>query len=120
MLFPPLGSISSSQGAIIPRKGDFFPVTVRNYEFTVLIQPQLEESARKALVERYAKAMEESGGTAPVINLWGLRTLAYEINRFREAYYVLYEGPIQTSDVAEMERTLNINENVLRYLFIAK
>ena len=67
-------------------------MTVRNYEFTLIIQPKLEDSVRDALIERYATAMTESGGTAPVINRWGLRTLAYEINRNREGYYVLYEG----------------------------
>ena len=95
-------------------------MTVRNYEFTLIIQPQLEESAREALIDRYTKAMTESGGTAPVVARWGLRTLAYEIKRFREGYYVFYEGPIDTAYVAEIERTLNINENVLRYLFVAK
>lgn len=39
-------------------------MSVRTYELTILIQPQLDEQARNALIERYAKVMEESGGAA--------------------------------------------------------
>lgn len=95
-------------------------MSVRTYELTILIQPQLDEQARNALIERYAKVMEESGGAAPTINRWGMRMMTYEINRFREAFYVLYEGPMDGTKIVDVERELNYNENVLRYLFVRK
>lgn len=54
----------------------------------------------------------------PTINRWGMRMMTYEINRFREAFYVLYEGPMDGTKIVDVERDLNYNENVLRYLFV--
>lgn len=94
----------------------------RIYELTVLIQPQLEEDARKKLVEQITTMITPGGGdeAKPTVSLWGNRTMAYEINNFREAYYVYFEGPMEGSKIRDIERQFTYNDDILRYLFVRK
>lgn len=94
---------------------------VKTYELTVLLQPQLAEDARKAVIERITNLVNNGNAESGVqVNHWGLRNLAYPINDFREAYYVYFEGPMQAQRVREIEREFNYIEDVVRYLFIRK
>ena len=95
---------------------------MRDYEVTIIIQPQLEESERNQLIERVSELLvpgadEESKPTA---NEWGLRRLAYPIRKISEGYYVLYEGSLDPTRIPEIERSMEYMEDVLRYLVIRK
>ena len=95
---------------------------MREYEVTVIIQPQLEEDERKELIERISEllvpgAKEEEKPTA---DEWGMRRLAYPILKFREGYYVLYEGELDAARIPEAERSMQYMEDVLRYLVVRK
>ena len=95
---------------------------MREYEVTIIIQPQLEESERNQLIERVSEllvpgATEE---TKPTADHWGLRRLAYPINKFTEGYYVLYEGSLDPSRITDIERSMQYIEDVLRYLVVRK
>lgn len=52
------------------------------------------------------------------IDLWGRMKLAYEIDKQREGYYVLYHADIAPAGIAELERNLQLAQNILRYLLI--
>ena len=69
---------------------------VRDYEVTVVIQPQLDEAERNQAIERLSNLLvpgsKEDG--ALTVNHWGVRQLAYTIRKFQEGYYVLYEAQI--------------------------
>ncbi|MDX1413604.1 MAG: 30S ribosomal protein S6 [Candidatus Promineifilaceae bacterium] len=95
---------------------------MREYEFTIIVQPQLEEGERDKLVENIGELLvpgadEESKPTA---NIWGMRRLAYPINKHTEGYYVLYEAEIDPSRIGEIERSVQYMEDVLRYLTVRK
>lgn len=94
----------------------------RIYELTMLIQPKLEEQARKQLIDEVVGmvAVGEDEASKPTISEWGMRTLAYEINDFREAYYVYFEGPMKRDQFREIERQFIYNDDILRYLFVRK
>jgi len=95
---------------------------VREYEVTVVIQPQLEEAERNQLIERLSNLLvpgsKEDG--ALTANHWGMRNLAYPIKKFQEGYYVLYEAQIDPTRIKDIERSMQFNEDVLRYLVVRK
>jgi small subunit ribosomal protein S6 len=95
---------------------------VREYEVTIIIQPQLEEADRAQLIERISGilAPEASEEDKPVVDEWGMRRLAYPIERNKEGYYVLYEATLDPTRISEIERTLQYIEDVLRYLVVRK
>ena len=94
---------------------------MRDYEVTVIVQPQLEETERNQLIERIAEILVPGKKEEDLtVNHWGLRRLAYPIEKFEEGYYVFYEANIDPSSLTEIERTMRYIEDVLRYLVIRK
>jgi len=95
---------------------------VREYEVTVVIQPQLEEAERNQLIERLSNLLvpgsKEDG--ALTANHWGMRNLAYPIKKFQEGYYVLFEAQIDPTRIKDIERSMQFNEDILRYLVVRK
>jgi len=95
---------------------------VREYEVTVVIQPQLEEAERNQLIERLSDLLipgsKENG--ALTANHWGVRQLAYPIRKFQEGYYVLFEAQLDPTRIRDIERSMQYNEDVLRYLVVRK
>ncbi len=95
---------------------------MREYEVTVIIQPQLDEPERTQLIERLSNLLvpgsKEDG--ALTANHWGVRQLAYPIKKFQEGYYVLYEAKIDPTRIKDIERSMQYNEDVLRYLVVRK
>jgi len=95
---------------------------VRDYEVTVVIQPQLDETERNQAIERLSNLLvpgsKEDG--ALTVHHWGVRQLAYTIRKFQEGYYVLYEAQIDPTRIRDIERSMQYNEDVLRYLVVRK
>ena len=91
---------------------------MNTYELVYIIDPAVEESARKELIERYNTLIEQNGGKVDKVDEWGKRTLAYAINYKTEGYYVLVNFSAEPELPHEIERNLQINENVLRYQIV--
>ena len=89
------------------------------YEMIYIIDTGLEEAARKELIEKVSALIEKNGGEIEKVDeTWGKRRLAYAIDYKTEGWYVLvtFKAPVELP--RELERNLQINENVLRYLVI--
>lgn len=88
------------------------------YEHVFVARQDLTQQQIEQLVEQYKTLLAENGAKVERVEHWGLRTLAYRINKSRKAYYVLMniDGPSAAIDA--MERQMRINEDVLRYLTI--
>ena len=86
------------------------------YETVFMSRQDLTEGQVKDLTDKYAKVITDQGGKILKTEQWGLRTLAYKINKARKAHYTLveFEGP--GSAVIELERLLRIDEDVMRSL----
>ena len=94
---------------------------MQDYELTLILKSQLEEGARNELIERVnGWLVPEEGAEKPVVNHWGQRRLAYEINKNREGYYLLIETKLDGGRISDIEQNLRYNEDVLRYMFIRK
>jgi len=88
---------------------------MNKYESMYILKPDMEEEARKALIERFKTLVEENGGKVEKVDEWGQRKLAYEIDYIKEGYYVLMTFEAGPELPAELERNYNISDSVLRY-----
>ncbi len=92
---------------------------MNRYELTYIIDTGLEEDARKELVERYVELIKQNGGEVEKLDeTWGKRRLAYAINDMWEGWYVLVTFQAPAELPKEIERNLQINDKILRYLII--
>lgn len=88
------------------------------YEHVFLARQDITQQQVDQLVELYKGVLEANGGKVGRIESWGLRTLTYRIRKNRKAYYVLMNIDAPAAAVAEVERQMRINEDILRYLTI--
>ena len=89
---------------------------MRRYELMLVLRPDVPEDRIQAVLDRSTRAISEQGGQIVKVSPWGRRRLAYPIDSFREgSYYILvFEAPSEA--VVELERGLNITEEVMRHL----
>lgn len=88
------------------------------YEHVLLVRQDATPQQVDALVEQMKSVVEAGGGTFGKVENWGLRSLAYRVRKNRKAYYALININAPHAAVAEMERQLRINEDVLRFLTV--
>jgi len=92
---------------------------MNRYELIYIIDTGLEETARKELIEKVSALISANGGEIEKVDeTWGKRRLAYAINYKTEGWYVLVTFKAPAELPRELERNLQINENVLRYLVV--
>lgn len=87
----------------------------RSYELLYVLKPDLGEEGLAAMDERI-QGIINANGTVSEVDVWGTRKLAYEIQDYKEGYYVVVEFASEPSFPQELERQLRINDSVLRYL----
>ena len=89
---------------------------MRRYELMLVLKPDAPDERASAVIDRTTRYVVASGGQIVKVAPWGRRRLAYPIDRYREGSYhiVVFEAPAEA--IAEMERSLHITEEVLRYL----
>ena len=85
------------------------------YEVMYIINPNLEEDERTAIVEKF-KALVEQNGTIDEMEVREKQKLAYEINYIGEGYYVLIKFTSEPSFPAELDRILGITDGIMRSL----
>jgi small subunit ribosomal protein S6 len=88
------------------------------YEHVFLARQDLAQAQVDALAEMATKIIEEGKGKVIKTETWGLRSLAYRIAKNRKAHYVMLEIDAPTGVVAELERQLNINEDIIRFMTV--
>ena len=93
---------------------------MNRYELTYIIDAALEETARKELIEKISNLIVANGGEVEKVDeaFWGKRRLAYAIDYKTEGWYVLVTMKAPAELPRELERNLQIYENVLRYLVV--
>lgn len=91
---------------------------MNRYELIYIIDTVLEETARKELVEKYTELLKQNGGEIEKVDDWGKRRLAYAINDMWEGWYVLVTFKSEGELPKEIERNLENNDKILRYLII--
>ena len=88
------------------------------YEHVFLARQDLAQAQVDALAEAATKIVNDNEGRVVKTESWGLRSLAYKIAKNRKAHYVMLEIDAPTGVVAELERQLSINEDIIRYMTV--
>ena len=92
---------------------------MRTYEIMYIVRPNIEEDAKKAVVERFNGILASEGSEVLEVKDWGKRRLAYEINDFKEGFYNIVR--IKTDNnksTDEFQRLAKINDDIIRYIVI--
>jgi small subunit ribosomal protein S6 len=88
------------------------------YETVFIARQDISASQVETLTETFAALIAQGQGEVKKREYWGLRTLAFRIKKNRKGHYVLFNIDAPPAAVAEMERNMRINEDVLRYLTV--
>lgn len=91
---------------------------MNKYEVVYIIDPAVEEEARKELIAKFNTLITENGGSVEKVEEWGKRRLAYAIDYKTEGYYVLVNFEAEAELPKELERNLQISDSVIRYQVI--
>ncbi|MBX5435794.1 MAG: 30S ribosomal protein S6 [Alicyclobacillaceae bacterium] len=91
---------------------------MRQYETMYILKPDLESEQTSELVAKFQSLVTQNGGEVTHLQELGKRRMAYEIDHYREGYYVLMQFTSDTNFTRELERVLRIDDNVLRYLTV--
>ena len=92
---------------------------MNKYESVVIINPNVEETALKALIERFSTLINTDGKVEQVNEL-GKKKLAYEIKKNKEGYYIVYDFEANPNLIAELERNYRITDEVIKFIVVKK
>jgi len=92
---------------------------MRRYETVVVLHPELPEAQTRETVDRAKRLIESAEGEVLQVQEWGMRDLAYPIRKLTRGYYALLEYQAAPGVVKELERTLKIADEVLRFVSVA-
>jgi small subunit ribosomal protein S6 len=88
---------------------------LRHYEIMVILDGSLEERTIAPSLDSYLNnVIRSTGGSVEKLDVWGRRRLAYEINKRAEGIYAVIDLQAPPEAVAELDRQLRLNENILR------
>jgi small subunit ribosomal protein S6 len=90
----------------------------RIYEELFILRPDITDEEVAPVIEQVRGVVTAAGGTVDKEERWGVRKLAYRIEKRAEGYYVLLQLTCPASTVKEVERRLRVNDAVLKYLTV--
>ncbi|OFW78879.1 MAG: 30S ribosomal protein S6 [Actinobacteria bacterium RBG_19FT_COMBO_70_19] len=93
---------------------------MRRYEVMLILPAEADESVIGQAVERITKVVAEGGGAVGNIDRWGRKRLAFEIAKQNEGYYVVVDFAAEPTVITELERTLHLADEVLRFKVVVK
>ncbi len=91
---------------------------MRHYETTFILRPNLGEEQFTEIIDRASAIITEDGGVVLNTDRWGVKPLAYEIDKEFHGYYVVLNYATHGKTISELERILRLEERLLRYLTI--
>ena len=91
---------------------------MRRYETIFIASPLLTEEQVDDLVRHFEGIIAEQGGELLKTDKWGRKKLAYEVQKFSEGYYTLFEMNAGPNLIAELERRFRNNDAVIKYLSV--
>lgn len=88
---------------------------MREYEIMAILDPEADEQTVAGVVDRITQILSDREGEVSNVDRWGRRKLAYEINRKSEGNYVLVVFRSDPEALAELDRVLNLADEVIRF-----
>jgi small subunit ribosomal protein S6 len=91
-------------------------LTLHRYELMLVLRPDAPDEQVQAVLDRVTRAIAAEEGQIVKVSPWGRRRLAYAIGQHREGSYFIIQFDAPPTAVLELERGLNISEEVMRHL----
>ena len=88
------------------------------YEHVMIARQDLSNAQAEGLVEHFSTVISDNGGTIVGTEYWGVKTMAYKINKNRKGHYAFLRTDAPASAVQEMERLMRLHDDVMRVLTI--
>jgi small subunit ribosomal protein S6 len=89
-----------------------------NYESVLIARQDLGASQVNNIVEDLSSVIKKEGGEVVRVDNWGLKNLAYRIKKNRKGHYVILNIAAPASAIAEYERVMRVNEDIIRYMTV--
>ncbi|HEY71732.1 MAG: 30S ribosomal protein S6 [Chloroflexi bacterium] len=91
---------------------------MRSYELIFIVHPDVDEDNLTAVVDRVKELVKRGGGKVVQTKPWGMRRLAYPIQKRWEGQYVLMQLELEPQGVSALERSLRLTEQIMRHLVV--
>ena len=88
------------------------------YESVFIARQDIATPQVEALTASFAEIVRANGGTVSKTEQWGLRNLAYKINKNKKGHYVLFNIEASAAAINEMERNMRLHEDILRFMTV--
>ena len=88
------------------------------YEHVMIARQDLSNTQAEGLIEHFSTVLADNGGKVVENEYWGVKTMAYKINKNRKGHYALIKTDSPAPAVQEMERLMRLHEDVMRVLTI--
>ena len=89
-----------------------------SYEHVFICRQDLTATQAESIADEFKKMLSDNGGKLIDSEYWGLKSIAYRMNKNRKGHYFLLRSESGASAVSEMERLMNINEDIMRFLTV--
>ena len=88
------------------------------YEHVFIARQDLSNAQAEGLIEHFGAVLSDNGGKVVEQEYWGLKTMAYKINKNRKGHYAFLKTDAPAAAVQEMERLMRLHDDVMRVLTI--
>ncbi|MCX8506047.1 MAG: 30S ribosomal protein S6 [Alphaproteobacteria bacterium] len=88
------------------------------YETIFITRQEISQAQAEALADQFAGTLTAQGGKVVTREYWGLRNIAYRIKKNRKGHYLFFRFDAPSAALLEMERTMRINEDVIRLMSV--
>ena len=88
------------------------------YEHVFIARQDLSNAQAEGLMDHFGAILSDNGGTVTHQEYWGVKTMAYKINKNRKGHYAFLKTDAPASAVQEMERLMRLHDDVMRVLTI--
>ncbi|WP_333713295.1 30S ribosomal protein S6 [Yoonia sp.] len=88
------------------------------YEHVMISRQDLSNTQAEGLIEHFSTILADNGGKVVANEYWGVKTMAYKINKNRKGHYALLRTDAPAPAVQEMERLMRLHDDVMRVLTI--
>lgn len=88
------------------------------YEHVLIARQDLSNAQAEGLIEHFSTVIADNGGKVVENEYWGVKTMAYKINKNRKGHYAFLKSDAPAAAVLEMERLARLHDDVMRVLTI--
>ena len=88
------------------------------YEHVFISRQDLSNTQAEGLIEHFSSVLSDNSGKVVESEYWGIKTMAYKINKNRKGHYAFLKTDAPSEAVQEMERLMRLHDDVMRVLTI--